>query len=662
MGKFWYGLLLLVTGTVASAAELASIADEVKAGVPVPHVVHKARDNNWQPVQVLQALTDANVDLVKAVQTISREWHDCDATYAVAGAGTRMAPLRADEIAAAIATLRNCQCDAKSLWAKTRINRRLRPEIHRVLVKVGDVCSCAAAGIEAAVEAAPQQAENVIEAVITAKNAPDNTADSFGEVGVLPEPGQWVSPENPAIRSRDSNLVRKPESCRGDTNERDDFDPAEQWQAMPLADLDSLGQHQAQCRNKSENNGGKDSQDQHREQASGLILSQYYEGPGHNQALEFYNPTDEVIRLSDDPYDAEIYFHGYAVPGEVLHLKGVVPARSTFVVVNALADNPQLRAKANQLIFGLNFAGADAVVLKNRLDWNNCDCAITSVAATLRATTGSDSTSSATAVKDTDDAADNDWLLRLKQHYAHGDTPALVVDSAGELPVDTANDETASKEPANTPPPSLHQGTWRRKPVVCFGDRLELDPFEPAAQWQVEPALHIADLGQHRLDACPETPQELLLSEMLIGENKNQAMEIFNATPEPIDFNRDRYVLEIYHDDDLQPDQVVTLAGQVPAGAAFVVANQDADEAILDKANQRVAGIHLDGSYSVVLRRVVAPAYQACFAEVADWLRKDPDPQYLSYIPVLVVDPFIGPQSGDDPRDGDHGGDLASPN
>jgi len=659
MGKLFYGLILLAIGVTASATVPAAIEADLKAGMPLPEAVERARENGWQPVQVLRALTAADVDLVKAVQTISREWHDCEATYAVAGAGTRMAPLRADEIAASIATLRNCQCDARSLWAKTRINRRLRPEIHRVLVKVGDVCSCAAAGIEAAVEAAPQQAENVIEAVITAKNAPDNTADSFGEVGALPDPGYWVSDQDPMVRSRDSNLVRKPDWCRGDTNERDDFVPAEQWLAVPLDDLDSLGQHQAQCR-KEENSGpAKAPEDKQQETGRGLIFSQYYEGPGHNQALEFYNPTDEAIRFSDDPYDAEIYFHGYAVPGEVLRLKGVVPAHSTFVVANALADNPGLKAKANQLVFGLNFAGADAVVLKNRLNWNNCDCAITSVAASLRAGSRSDKTQAENA------PLENTWLTRLKQHYAHGETPALVVDSAGELPVDARSEPSASDnsapDSAKIPPP-LRQGTWQRKPVVCFGDRLELDPFVPAEQWQVTPRPQYGDLGQHRLDACPETPQELLLSEMVIGENNNQAVEIFNATPEPIDFSRDRYVLEIYRDDNLQPDRVIGLAGQIATGAAFVVANQDADEAVLEKASQRVKGLNLNASYSVVLRRVVAPAYQACFAEVADWLRKDPDPQYLSYIPVLVVDPFVGPQSGDDPRDGDHGGDLASPN
>ncbi len=665
MRSFLRSLLGLSLFVAASAGAVSAVRMDMESGLSLAQVVERARDNGQQPLAVLEELNNAGVDLVKAVQTIAREWHDCNATYAVAGAGARMAPLRADEVAASIANLRHCQCDAKSLWAKSRLNRRLRPEINRVLVKVGDVCSCAAAGIEATVEAAPHQAENVIEAVIKARNAPENTADSFGEVGHFPPAGQWQSPENPQLRSRDANLVRRPDACQGDRNERDNFDPAEQWQSLPLDNLASLGQHAARCDTGNDPQGDDQS---HRDSAEGsaqlLILSQYYEGPGHNQALEFYNPGDQPIRLSDDPYNAEIYFHGYAVPGEVLNLKGVVPPRSTFVVVNALADNPQLRARANQLVFGLNFAGADAVVLKHRLDRNNCDCAVTAVAAGLRAgeprKPSENDPKAAHLLQGSDQSAPDPWLLRLKQHYAQGDIPALVIDSAGEIPIPAANSMASDNSGKQQPP--LQTGRWQRKPTVCFGDRLELDRFVPAEQWQVTPQPVVTDLGQHALGRCPETPPELLLTEMLIGNENNQALEIYNATPEPVDFSRDQYVVEIYRDDNLIPDQRFSLTGQLPAGAAMVVANARASEEILAKSRQKVRGLQLANSYSVVLRRVVTPAFRACFAEVADWLRKDPDPQYLSYIPVLVSDPFIGPQSGDDPRDGDHGGDLASPN
>ncbi|GEM_PF-1581426 len=657
MGNGFYGLLMLAMTTWVFAAGPTAVEGDLKAGMSLTTVVDRARDAGWQPEPLLHTLVDNGVDLVKGVQTISREWHQCDATYAVAGAAARMAPLRADEVAAAIANLRSCQCDAKSLWAKTRLNRRLRPEIQRVLVKVGDVCSCAAAGIEATVEAAPDQAENVIEAVINAKNPPDNTSDRFGEVGALPESGQWLSADDPSLRSRDVNLERLSDVCEGDYNERGDFELARQWRALPLDDIDSLGRHQARC--DEPEMSGRDEQEEKRHSGSGLILSQYYEGQNHNQALELYNPTDKTIYLSEEPYSAEIYFHGYAVPGEVLNLKGEVPPRSTFVVVNALADNPRLKARADQLVFGLNFSGADAVVLKSRLDWNDCDCAVTSVAATMRAAhTQAVADNSHNSQSSVD--ADEFWLTRLKQHYALNDTPALVVDSAGELPVAPEQEKTSALAEN---PPLLHPGTWRRKSAVCFGDRVELDPFEPEYQWRVRPEALTDNLGRHQVRHCPETPQELLLSEMVIKDTNNQALEIFNGTSEPIDFSRDRYVLEIYRDDNLVPDERISLSrGRLPAGQAFVLVNADADEQWQAKADQKVKQLMLNNSYAVVLRKVVAPAYQSCYAEVASWLRKNPDPQYLSYIPILVVDPYIGPQSGDDPRDGDHGGDLASPN
>ncbi len=654
--------VLAVSCFQAQAKSPASVGQYLDSGLTLVEAVERARDQGMRPVEVLDELAGAGVDIVRAVQTISRQWRDCEATYAVVAAAARRVPVRADEIAAAIATLRNCQCDAKNLWARSRINQRLRPEIERALVKVGDVCSCAAAGIEATVAVVPEQIENVIEAVIGAKNTPNNVADSFGQVGRYPTAGQWTDGGSPAIRSRHANLVRLPQTCTGDNNERDDFNPAAQWRSVPMEAIDTLGRHEANCE-QGEDKRRTPGQEDNERAGQSLILSQYYEGSGFNQALELYNPTDRAVLLSESPYETEIYFHGYAVPGEVLRLKGVVPPRGTFVVVNAQADNAQLKAKADQLIFGLNFTGADAVVLKNRLEWSNCDCVVVSAAAAIRAGgTEAGETGEARQIhqEPAKRVTNNEWLMRLQRQYATGDVIAPVVDSAGEIPLPG---QSALDETENTPSaPVLHSGSWLRKSVVCRGDRLELDPFDPSHDWHVSPEPVAKDLGRHQLGACAETPQELLLSEMYIGAENDQALEIFNATSEPMDFSRDRYMVEIYHDGDLSPDQRFTLAGKLPPGGAFVLVNGSARQALLDKANQQVDGLRLQGGYSVVLRREVAPAYRACYAQVADWLRRDPDPRYLSYIPLLVTEPYIGPQSGDDPRDGDRGGDLASPN
>ena len=82
----------------------------------------------------------------------------------------------------------------------------------------------------------------------------------------------------------------------------------------------------------------------------------------------------------------------------------------------------------------------------------------------------------------------------------------------------------------------------------------------------------------------------------------------------------------------------------------------------LKDISQQITGqLDLKNARAVVLKKVVLPAYQACYADIANWLfRKEHKDIIYTLTPLL--DPGTGPTSDDDPRDGDDGGELASPN
>lgn len=80
-----------------------------------------------------------------------------------------------------------------------------------------------------------------------------------------------------------------------------------------------------------------------------------------------------------------------------------------------------------------------------------------------------------------------------------------------------------------------------------------------------------------------------------------------------------------------------------------------------DIANQTSGELDLKNTRAVVLKKVVLPAYQACYADIATWITNS-DLKNITYTLSPDRDPGTGPISDDDPTDGDDGGELASPN
>ena len=615
----------------------------IDAGLLPVEVAKNAHENNEKSGDVVQQLVDTNVDVVKAVQTVAKEWSSCDDTYASVRKGVQLAPDRADEIVASVATMRGCRCNAQSFWGRSRIEQRLRPRITRALVEINEACSCASAGIEAAIELVPEKAEEMIDAVITATNRAERTADSIGQIGVIPTQKFWG---DQAVNTKDTNLMRNASVCKGDHNEMDDFIPSETWGVSNASfncfnsqceTSGTLGQHTITCEEEVEEVEGEENKD------SNLIISQYIEGYGNNQALELYNGSDKAIDLVKDNYQLEVYFHGYDFPGEVIQLKGLVEPKKTFVITNANAG-ADMTSVANQKVNGLVFEGADAVVLKTGFKNEPCECGVSTVAAALK---GVDKYNSDESLQENK----QDFIQRIEQHYGNTSVQTTVVDSIGRI---LSKDESLDR-------PIVEDKTLRRMGTICKGDRIEMNEFNIPTEWQTYDVDNFTDTGKFDKQDCLASRKDLLLSEYIEGTKDNAMVEIFNGTDRPINFNEEKYLLEIYNDEDNNPDQTIYLKGEVSGNGVFVLSHSDADENLKEISNQTSGELKLDNARAVVLKKVVLPAYQSCYADIADWVSNN-DIKNISYILTPIFDPGTGPDSDDDPRDGDDGGELASPN
>ncbi len=173
-----------------------------------------------------------------------------------------------------------------------------------------------------------------------------------------------------------------------------------------------------------------------------LIISEYMEGSSNNKALEFYNPTAQPIDLAAGQYAVWHYSNGSTNKGTVITLTGVVPAESTYVVVNNAAALPGLKEKAQQIDDQFWFNGDDALVL------------------------------------------------------VKGEGGATIVDSLGKVGQDPGSQWGSGDT-------STADNTLRRLPNVVVGDTDPYDDFNPADQWIGYPRDTFENLGAHEITLGP---------------------------------------------------------------------------------------------------------------------------------------------------------------
>lgn len=174
-----------------------------------------------------------------------------------------------------------------------------------------------------------------------------------------------------------------------------------------------------------------------------LIISEYVEGSSNNKAIELFNPTGSAIDMGAGVYKLRLFSNGSVTLGAELLLVGVVPSGGTWVVAHGSASAPILGVANQTSSTVINYNGDDAVIL-------------------------------------TKSAANT------------------TVDAFGQLGFDPGTEWGTGLQ-------STADNTLRRAALVCDGDTVANDVFDPTIQWVGFAVDTFAGLGAHSV-GCGPTP------------------------------------------------------------------------------------------------------------------------------------------------------------
>ena len=95
----------------------------------------------------------------------------------------------------------------------------------------------------------------------------------------------------------------------------------------------------------------------------------------------------------------------------------------------------------------------------------------------------------------------------------------------------------------------------------------------------------------------------LFISEYIEGSSNNKAIELFNGTGNSIDLTAGNYTLEFYFNGNTTPGTTINLTGTIANDDVFVIADNDAAQAILDVTDRTSTSSFFNGDDAVVLRQ-----------------------------------------------------------
>ncbi|NIM71383.1 MAG: OmpA family protein [Xanthomonadales bacterium] len=617
----------------------------------------------WLHARALEGPVDPEArDIVKVVIAVIDAWTQPEDTYGAVKRGVELMPDRAAEIAERVAIKKDCNLAAGGLWPQQRVEERIRVEQRHAFISVPRACSCSQAAMFAAVSGLPEHAafeaaasdaerarivavmveksNEILERVNAAQNRNawdcactdvnlaatmrgieddalrDGTwdglavkyvdeagdtglvVDAFGVVGQHPSHA-WGSE---ALNSHQHTLRRKPEVYRGDPLLLDPFDPDEEWLGHTENDHAGFGQH----RHVSDSI------------PTDVFVSEYLHGwnreqlerpeherderQGRNRALEIYNGTDRDIDLGQGQYILEIYSPDE--PGRLVDAPPPQLVRNTITLDSSVTfelDKWEVRPEAAETL-------RRVVELMNRADifseilivGHTCDLASDEYNQLL-------SERRALAVRD---------LL-----VGAGLTgPLIRTEGRGESQPLVANSSEANR-------------ARNRRIEITFVTRDGLE---------VERTLSGEASGQYRFS---------WISPAGAGLSGDQAVQV-ETRALPLSFGVEHYV-----EGDMSPRQVIGLNGRIEPGQTLVVAFDNSDEELTDKAHIVTGQLDFHPADTLVLRRFGGDMALSCRAH--------------AYAYLYNFDPFIVPlpepiDAADDPvcisPSDCESIDLASPN
>ncbi|MEL6890208.1 MAG: ExeM/NucH family extracellular endonuclease, partial [Actinomycetota bacterium] len=254
------------------------------------------------------------------------------------------------------------------------------------------------------------------------------------------------------------------------------------------------------------------------------------------------NKAIEITNFGSDPVDLSTFdverYSNGSTSPFTIDLVGSVGPGESFVLANTSA-NADILAVADQTSGGANWNGDDGIVLR--------------------------------------------------------DGDGNVVDSIGQLGVDPGSQWEANGV-------GTQNETLCRNPGVLTGDTDFTDVFDPSAEWFAKGVDNTDGLGDP--GCVPQPVGDLIITQYVEGSSNNKAIEIANFTGADLDLND--YAIEVYANGSATPTSTASALGLAAEpifdGTVYVVANPNANAAILAAANETSGSINWNGNDAIVLR------------------------------------------------------------
>ncbi len=142
----------------------------------------------------------------------------------------------------------------------------------------------------------------------------------------------------------------------------------------------------------------------------------------------------------------------------------------------------------------------------------------------------------------------------------------------------------------------------RREDSDCSGDRDPVDEFATTSGWSSKEGVDSSTLGKSS-GSCNTRAADLVLSDYQNAEDDSNAVEVLNNTAIDIDLAKGKYVLDVYSDGANMPSKTIPLKGNLLSGDAFVLAGDNAEKSVRERANLVTGDLDLSKVNALVLRR-----------------------------------------------------------
>ena len=136
----------------------------------------------------------------------------------------------------------------------------------------------------------------------------------------------------------------------------------------------------------------------------------------------------------------------------------------------------------------------------------------------------------------------------------------------------------------------------------CSGDHDPKDEFATTSEWSTKEGNSAAMMGKVNA-SCSSRASDLVISGYQNAADDSNAVEILNNTAIDIDLVKGKYVLDVYSDGANTPSKTIPLKGNLLSGSSIVLAGDDTEKSVRDRANVITDDLDLAKVNALVLRR-----------------------------------------------------------